>query len=279
MSKIYASMDELVKEFIDKATNKQCGKYKLPESTCRNWTNNKGSKYHYHNSGVYVDQSTLNFAYDDYNDVYQDYFAKNVSVNFIENADAHSNYPSPLKLHENGQQDYTYEAMVDSSSTTSNSVSYTNKLTVGVKVKVGGDDLSVEGSVEVSHSKTTSQEQSNTTGQSSKGVYTWHWDESPDMYPDGFTLLWGVNHYKLQTNPNAQLETTYTVDLNKGLRFAINCGYTRSGKTHHTTLFEDLMPADLGYSSNKFIVKVPTSYNVDYIDSFPTIMKKPLDYI
>jgi len=25
MSKIYASMDELVKEFIDKATNKQCG--------------------------------------------------------------------------------------------------------------------------------------------------------------------------------------------------------------------------------------------------------------
>ena len=53
---IYENMNALVQEFLDRATNKDCGKYKLPESTCRQWTHDKGSKYHYHNSGVYPDQ-------------------------------------------------------------------------------------------------------------------------------------------------------------------------------------------------------------------------------
>ena len=74
---IYENMNALVKEFLDRATNKDCGKYKLPEHTCRTWTHDKGKKYHYHNSGVYPDQSTLYFFDDNYNHVYQDYFDSN----------------------------------------------------------------------------------------------------------------------------------------------------------------------------------------------------------
>lgn len=279
--KIYENMNTLVKEFLDKATKKDCGKYKLPESTCRQWTHDKGSKYHYHSSGVYPDQSTLYFAWDNYHDVYQDYFNANRTVTWQENAGGFSNYPQPITLDDNLHH-YTYEAVVDSSSTTSNSVSYTNSVTVGVKVKVGNDDLSAEGSTEITHSETKEHGESDTTGQSSKGIYTWHWDESPETYPEGFELWWGVNHYKLQTNPDAQLVTTYTVDATDKFKFAINCGYKRSDKTHHTTLFVTVDPSELGYTEKDakgnfiFHVKVPTKYRVDYRDSFPTIKKKPL---
>jgi len=275
---IYENMNALVAEFLDRATNKQCGTYKLPEHTCRTWTHDKGKKYHYHNSGVYPDQSTLYFFDDNYNHVYQDYFDSNMTVTWTENAGGFSNYPQPITLDENvHQQHYTYEAVVDSSSTTSNSVSYTNSVTVGVKVKVGTDDLSVEGSTEITHSQTYEHSQSDTTGQSSKGIYTWHWDESPEVYPEGFELWWGVNNYQLKTNPAVELVTTYTVDATNGFKFAINCGYKREGSgTHHTTLFVTLKPSDLGYTSNEFKVKVPTIYKVDYRDSFPTIIKKPI---
>ena len=275
---IYENMNALVAEFLDRATNKQCGTYKLPEHTCRTWTHDKGKKYHYHNSGVYPDQSTLYFFDDNYNHVYQNYFDSNMTVTWTENAGGFSNYPQPITLDENvHQQHYTYEAVVDSSSTTSNSVSYTNSVTVGVKVKVGTDDLSVEGSTEITHSQTNEHSQSDTTGQSSKGIYTFHWDESPEVYPEGFELWWGVNNYQLKTNPAVDLVTTYTVDATNGFKFAINCGYKREGSgTHHTTLFVTLKPSDLGYTSNEFKVKVPTTYKVDYRDSFPTIIKKPI---
>lgn len=281
MSKIYQNMDDLFNEFVSKAANLQCGKYKLPESVSRTWCHDKGKKYHYHSAGANAGASTLNFSYENYDDVYQSYFANNVAVNFNENAYGRSNFPAPLNLEENGMQEYSYTCERDSSSTTSNSVSYTNSITAGVTVTVGGAPLSVEGSVEVGHSTTASVEESNTTGQSSQGTFTWHWDESHDMYPDGFQLLWGVNHYKLQTNPDAKLETTYTIDLNKGFDFGITCGYKRDGNSHtkHTTLHKKLLPVDLGYGSNQFKVIIPTKYNVDYNDAFPTIQKKPLNYI
>ena len=145
-----------------------------------------------------------------------------------------------------------------------------------MKVKVGTDDLSVEGSTEITHSQTNEHSQSDTTGQSSKGIYTWHWDESPEVYPEGFELWWGVNNYQLKTNPAVELVTTYTVDATNGFKFAINCGYKREGHIKHTTLFVTLKPSDLGYTSNEFKVKVPTIYKVDYRDSFPTIIKKPI---
>ena len=282
--KVYENMNTLVKEFFDRATNKDCGQYKLPEHTCRTWTRDKGSKYHYHSSGVYADQSTLTFAWDNYKSVYQDYFWANKTVTWQENAGGSSNYPQPITLDDNLHH-YTYEAVVDSSSTTSNSVSYTNSVSVGVKVKVGSDDLSVEGSTEVTHAETKEHGESETTGQSSKGIYTWHWDESPETYPEGFELWWGVNHYKLQTNPDAQLVTTYTVDATDKFKFAINCGYKRDGSgTHHTTLFVTLDPSELGYTEKDdkgnfiFHVKVPTKYRVDYRDSMPTIKKKALTH-
>ena len=282
MTKVYENMNELVTEFLNKAANKDCGKYKLPESTCRQWTYDKGSKYHYHSSGYYPDQSTLYFVFDNYNDVYQDYFAKNVSVNSIENAGGRSNYPQPVTLGENeGLPNYSFEAEVDHNSTTSTTVSYTNTVSVGVKVMLGNDTMPMHGEVDVSYSysTTTSHTNEESNGQSSKGITTWHWDESPDVYPEGFQLLWGVNRYQLRTNPDAQLVTTYTIDATNGFKFAINCGYKRSDKTHHTTLFVTLTPSDLGYTSNEFKVKVPTKYDVDYYDSFPTIQKKPLGYI
>jgi hypothetical protein len=279
MTKVYENMDELVKEFLDRATNKQCGTYKLPEHTCKTWTHDKGKKYHYHNSGVYPDQSTLHFAYDNYNDVYQDYFNSNRTVTWIQNAYGRSNYPQPVTLKENeGRQNYTFEAEVDHNSTTSKTVSYTNTVSVGVKVMLGNDKMPMHGEVDLgySYSTTTSETNEESNGQSSKGITTWHWDESPDVYPEGFELWWGVNRYKLQTNPDAQLVTTYTVDATKGFEFAVNCGYKRDGKTHHTTLFVTLKPSDLGYTSNEFKVKVPTKYLVDYYDAFPTINKKAL---
>ena len=282
---IYENMNALVAEFLDRAKNKQCGTYKLPEHTCRTWTHDKGKKYHYHNSGVYPDQSTLYFFDDNYNHVYQDYFDNNMTVKWTENAGGFSNYPQPITLDENvHQQHYTYEAVVDSSSTTSNSVSYTNSVTVGVKVKVGTDNLSAEGSIEVNHSETDEHGESNTTGQSGEGTTTWHWNESPEVYPEGFELWWGVNRYKLQTNPDAQLVTTYTVDASENgkFQFAVNCGYKREGHLKHTTLFVTVDPSQLGYTEKDtygnfiFHVKVPTNYNVDYYDSFPTIEKRPL---
>ena len=102
--KIYENMNTLVKEFLDKATKKDCGKYKLPESTCRQWTHDKGSKYHYHSSGVYPDQSTLYFFDDNYSEVYQKYFDANRSVTWQENAGGFSNYPQPITLDDNLHQ-------------------------------------------------------------------------------------------------------------------------------------------------------------------------------
>jgi len=287
MTKVYENMNELVKEFLDRAAKKDCAGYTLPESTSRRWTHDKGSKYKYHSSGYYADQSTLHFRFDNYNDVYQEYFEAHRTVTLIENAGGRSNYPQPVTLKENeGRPNYTFKSVIDSSRTTSNSVSYTNSVTVGVKVKVGTDNLSAEGSIEVNHSETDEHGESNTTGQSGEGTTTWHWNERPEVYPEGFELWWGVNRYKLQTNPDAQLVTTYTVDASENgkFQFAVNCGYKREGHIKHTTLFVTVDPSQLGYTekdtSGNFIfhVKVPTNYNVDYYDSFPTIDKRPLGY-